>query len=94
MENEGKIVVEYAGFWRRLAAFLLDGIVVSGINWILLAPWRWAFPFSRPWDPIDWIWSSFYHFPMGSISVVIAAIFFVIFWIWRGQTPGKNNYEY
>lgn len=89
MEREEKIVIEYAGFWRRLGAFMIDALIVGSMNWVLTSPWRWIFSFFRPWHSEGWLSPVFYHDPFFGITVVIAAIYCVVFWHWRGQTPGK-----
>ncbi|MDD5604744.1 MAG: RDD family protein [Dehalococcoidales bacterium] len=89
MEQEERIIVEYAGFWRRLGAFLIDALIVGSMNCVLTAPWRWIFSVSRPWHSEGWLNAFFYHDPFVGITVLIAAIYCVVFWLWRGQTPGK-----
>jgi len=89
MVQDEKIVVEYAGFWRRLAAILIDGLVISGINWVLLAPWRWAFAVSHPWRPETWFDPFPFEGTLVFLSVLVGAVYFIAFWVWRGQTPGK-----
>lgn len=88
MEREEKIVVEYAGFWRRLAAFLIDGLVILSCNWVLVAPWRWVFSVLFPWKPGVWPGPFPLHDPFAAVSVFIGVVYFVLFWTWRGQTPG------
>ncbi len=80
--------LEFAGFWRRLAAIIIDaiiaGIVVSAIT-------ATVFPFT--WMPFfggDTHWIPFYR---GAAQNIISngfnLIYTVGFWAWRGQTPGK-----
>ncbi len=54
--------IRYAGFWRRLAAYLVDYAVVGVISWML---------------------------SVGVLAFIIAFVYFVGFWAWLGQTPGK-----
>jgi len=60
--------IKYAGFWRRLAAYLVDTTVTGVIVWIL-------------------------SYIGGIIGIVLAfvipIVYFVGFWAWLGQTPGK-----
>lgn len=58
--------IRYAGFWRRLAAYLIDAIIIGVIYWILIS------------------------IIVGIVLVfVIPIVYFVGFWAWLGQTPGK-----
>ena len=85
------IALEFAGFWRRLGAFLIDFITLAVITSILL-PFRWFdFPGfwevgnifnSHPWLAPFWAFNDL-------ISLLIGVAYFVAFWVWRGQTPGK-----
>jgi len=79
--------LEFAGFWRRLAAFIIDGIIVAiivGAITSILFPFTWL-PFAG-----ESHWIPFYR---GSVQNIISnaanLIYAVAFWSWRGQTPGK-----
>ena len=89
MDREEHIVVEYAGFWRRLGAFVIDGLAILSINWLLVAPWRLALISSRIWQPEGWVGPFPVHDPFAVFTLLIGAVYFVFFWTWRGQTPGK-----
>lgn len=59
--------IRYAGFWRRLAAYLVDATVTGVVGWILG-----------------------YIGIFGIIlAFIISMVYFVGFWAWQGQTPGK-----
>jgi len=59
--------IRYAGFWRRLAAYLVDATVTGVVGWILG-----------------------YIGIFGNIlAFIILMVYFVGFWAWLGQTPGK-----
>jgi uncharacterized RDD family membrane protein YckC len=77
--------LEFAGFWRRLGAFLLDAVILSALTSPLLA-WHGMPHF---WD-ISIAW---YLFPLVAISnflsTVLTIAYYVVFWAWHGQTPGK-----
>ncbi|MDD5401684.1 MAG: RDD family protein [Dehalococcoidales bacterium] len=88
MESDGNIVVEYAGFWRRLGSFIIDALIIGSMNWVMTAPWRWIFSVFHNWHD-GWLSPVFYHDPFVGITVLIAAVYSVVFWLWRGQTPGK-----
>jgi len=75
--------LEFAGFWRRLAAFIIDlatGTIISMIFYPLLH-------FIRQADyGVALISTSFYS---NTIIGLIIMAYFAGFWARRGQTPGK-----
>jgi uncharacterized RDD family membrane protein YckC len=80
--------LEFAGFWRRLAAAIIDGIVAG----ILVSAFTAIF-FPYTWMPFfggDAHWIPFYR---GTVQNIISngtsLVYSVAFWAWRGQTPGK-----
>ncbi len=83
-QTTGAYAVEYAGFWRRFAAFFIDAIILSMVIRIL-------FPFQglNFWN----IQNAWYFVPLIAISnlvsMLITVAYSVIFWAWRGQTLGK-----
>ncbi len=91
-EEEGGIILEFAGFWRRAAALLIDMVVLSVIS-SLCMPYNY-FGFMRLWNPdilsgvSDWLILPQMIFG-NVLSVLVAVAYFIVFWIWRGQTPGK-----
>jgi uncharacterized RDD family membrane protein YckC len=70
----------YAGFWVRVAALMVDGLVLAVLS-IALAPGAFAFVQTGP----NW-----YELNHGSSAVgaLIGLVYFIGFWAWRGQTPG------
>ena len=71
MEKKPKeFALEYAGFWIRLGAGVIDllilGCVAGIIAYFLPAPAIWV-----------------------TSGLVISIAYWLGFWIWRGQTPGK-----
>jgi len=64
-----------AGFWRRFAAYLLDGLILNVISWILVFILSFL-----PYLLGSVIGIAFF---VGSI------IYFPAFWVWQGATPGK-----
>lgn len=74
---------EYAGFWRRAAASLIDGILMSVITLPLLMMIYGDAYFDADqaalvqggWDLI--------------ISYVLPIIVIIGFWVWKSATPGK-----
>ena len=86
--------IDYAGFWLRLVAFLIDGIILGAIIWIFNGLWSLGFGFGWMGGSVDPL------MPSGAVGGVFWVLgilipFFIIlaylvcFWGWRGQTPGK-----
>ncbi|OGN94940.1 MAG: hypothetical protein A2Z75_03865 [Chloroflexi bacterium RBG_13_50_10] len=65
-----EFALEYAGFWIRLGAGVIDFLVLGCSAGIV----AYFFP-----APIIWVTS----------GLVISIAYWLGFWIWRGQTPGK-----
>jgi uncharacterized RDD family membrane protein YckC len=65
-----EFALEYAGFWVRLGAGVIDLLTLVFIVTII------AYFF---FTPVIWVTS----------GLVISAAYWVGFWVWRGQTPGK-----
>ena len=91
-EKSECIALEFAGFWRRLAAFLIDFVALSVILSIFASP-QW-FSLVSLWD-VDEIfarpmWLVFPYLVFSNLlSLLVGIAYFVAFWVWRGQTPGK-----
>lgn len=89
MEHQDSIVVEYAGFWRRLGAMIIDILAVISINWFVIAPWRLALKVSHIWQPEGWLGPFPVNDPFAIVTLLIAGLYFTCFWACRGQTPGS-----
>lgn len=86
--------VEYAGFWVRFAASIIDSILVS----LTISPLASAIYRSSAYDNISInsdpaqmlsalsaeMWS-----PASRASFILTAIAVVVFWIYKSATPGK-----
>ena len=76
-ENE----LEYVGFWARVAATLIDSLLVAAICWPLVTMIYgrkyWSSP-SLMQGPADFL-----------INWVLPAVAVVLFWVYRQATPGK-----
>ena len=71
MEKKPKeFALEYAGFWVRLGAGVIDLLILGFIAGIIAC----FFPV-----PVIWVTS----------GLVISVAYWLGFWVWRGQTPGK-----
>lgn len=90
-ESDG-IALEFAGFWRRAGAFLIDLLVLSVVSSICM-PYQY-FGFMKLSTP-DFLtnipdWFVLPQLIFGNLLTVLVGIaYFIIFWIWRGQTLGK-----
>lgn len=91
-ERSESIALEFAGFWRRLGAYFIDLIILSiGIG-ILSS--IWGLGLTSFWNIGELFnlpeWATLPFVALGSLlSLLIEAAYFVAFWVWRGQTPGK-----
>jgi uncharacterized RDD family membrane protein YckC len=65
-----EFALEYAGFWVRLGAGVIDLLILGFIAGII----AYFFP-----APVIWVTS----------GLVISLAYWLGFWVWRGQTPGK-----
>ena len=73
--------VEYAGFWIRTGAAIIDSIWI----FIIIGPILTAIYGSGYWlNPPDTL--TFWHF---MLNYVLPAIAIVLFWVYRSATPGK-----
>lgn len=78
--QESIIAAEHAGFWIRLYAYVIDIIVL----WIIILMIYLLTTISGA----D-IYSVLYNTIFGIVGFIIGIAYFVCFWAWRGQTPGK-----
>jgi len=65
-----EFALEYAGFWIRLGAGVIDLLILGAFTGVL----AYFFP-----DPAIWL----------TTGVVTSIAYWLGFWVWRGQTPGK-----
>lgn len=86
--------VDYAGFWIRLLALIIDGAILGVVIWVFNGLWPLAF--GRGWmgglagatisygeaGAVFWILTFL-------IPFLVIVAYFICFWGWRGQTPGK-----
>jgi uncharacterized RDD family membrane protein YckC len=86
-QTSGAIALEFAGFWRRLVAFIIDAIILSVISSALF-PFKW-FGWADLWNG-SWYWAIFPILAVSNmINVLIDVAYHAGFWTWRGQTLGK-----
>jgi uncharacterized RDD family membrane protein YckC len=75
---------EYAGFWIRALAYIIDAAIIGIVRWAILLPLGIGF-IIRPMNPD---WSTLATVPL--VSLAISACYFVFFWTRSGATPGKT----
>jgi len=74
--------VEYVGFWKRVVAFVIDSFIVLVVTVPLLLA-IYGFGYS---DRAGSVFAGFWDFV---IQVVFPAVAVIVFWRYRGATPGK-----
>ena len=79
-ERQEGIAVEYAGFWIRLGAYLIDGILLNIIGF--LVAFIAGIIFASAEDDAILVLEFI-------VGLVISIAYYIGFWTWRGQTPGK-----
>lgn len=82
----------YGGFWIRVIAFILDGIVISVITGALSPI------FGQPIFETETITAggnqiTFNYTTGGALSGLFGLLYFVGFWSLRGQTPGQMPFR-
>ena len=101
IESDATAAHRYGGFWRRLIAYLLDGILLGLLNVFLLEPLTGVIVRSPALAPltynslrpvINWMSSRVNASPTTTLGLVLGAllagIYFVVFWTLIGRTPG------
>ena len=84
--------IELAGFWTRMGALFIDIFILVAINWVINTTWALAsgggFMAEVPADPhMEVVGASW---PLGAlIAFLIFIAYIILFWRWKGQTPGK-----
>src|SRR4051812_21770765 len=73
---------EYVGFWKRFVAFLIDTLVLL----IFIVPLLWAVYGRDYFNPLREGMAGFWDFV---INVILPAVAAIVFWRYRGATPGK-----
>jgi uncharacterized RDD family membrane protein YckC len=76
--------VRYGGFWVRVVAYILDGIITFVIAAALTPLFGGTMFPTRP-EEMD--------FTGSGISLLVGLVYFVAFWSWRGQTPGMMPFN-
>ncbi|MGB2799843.1 MAG: RDD family protein [Dehalococcoidia bacterium] len=88
-ESQEGVEVEYAGFWMRLGAYLIDGIILTAINFaIYFVPGFVYFTVTWELGSLKLV-SSAFAVVILVLCIIISIAYPICFWRWRGQTPGK-----
>lgn len=82
---------EYAGFWIRFCAYVIDGLVIGAIRSIVLLPLGLSMIEDHPFRSPTWFIAHMGE--AGLSSFVITAAYFVFFWTQYGATPGKMVFK-
>lgn len=72
-EAQQDVAIEYAGFWVRFVAYLIDVLILSLLNFTIF------------WSTLNSLSAVGYSI----IGLITEGIYLTAFWVWRGQTPGK-----
>lgn len=76
--------LEYAGFWVRLGASIVDGVILYAICGLFL-----ALLFGINGDFLSILYALAAAPVFWAMAWLLQAVYFTGFWVWRGQTPGK-----
>jgi len=87
---KGAIALEFAGFWRRFGAYVIDALVLGAIFGVL-EPLLWP-DFGKLFNVTTSFDSNYWMTQLRAlanvISTILSGVYFVVFWVWRGQTLG------
>ena len=87
-KDASPIALEFAGFRLRLAAFIIDAVIVGVAISIVLGPFKWL-GWPQLWNG-NWYWMVLpVIIASNLLGFLMNAVYDVGFWAWRGQTPGK-----
>ena len=81
-EAPAKKAPEYVGFWKRFVAFLIDTFIVL----VVTVPLVLAIYGRSYGERSGGVFAGFWDF---MIQVVLPAVAVIVFWRYRGATPGK-----
>lgn len=78
--------VYYAGFWIRFVAYIVDSIILGAVNWVASFIFGAIVASAQPGDV-----GALMGLTGGFVVVmfVLTILYYIGFWAWRGQTPGK-----
>ncbi|KTB47530.1 RDD family protein [Dehalogenimonas alkenigignens] len=90
VKTKGAIALEYAGFWRRFGAYIVDAFVIAAFS-AFFEPLLWpdfgrVFEIHTSFDAT--IWAAQANALANVMSAILSGAYFAAFWVWRGQTLG------
>ena len=82
--------VDYAGFWLRGLAMAIDSVVLAFLIWLFAG--LYPLIVGRGWmgGAVSDAAGAVYWTFLILVPILMIAAFFIVFWRWRGQTPGKQ----
>ena len=82
--------MEFAPFWARLIAYLLDGMVLLALGLLFLAVAGLQLLLASNMGEVDPPEASLWAFvAILGFYCVFTALYYIVLWAWRGQTIGK-----
>jgi len=80
-----EVEMDYAEVWRRFAAWIIDAIILGALFPVIFLITYYVYYETSPGRYLDFE-------PLGTgifYWLCFGIIYFIGFWAWRGQTPGK-----
>ena len=78
MENDTQVELEFAGFWLRAWAFLIDMFLIG----LITTPFTTVMVDSTYYTPSDRLMEFL-------VFALFPALYVILFWVYKGATPGK-----
>jgi uncharacterized RDD family membrane protein YckC len=78
--------LRYAGFWIRVVAFIIDGILLGIVTSALG-------PAVGTGSIVSTSSGAVMNYQANGLGTLLGLIYFVAFWAWRGQTPGMMAFN-
>ena len=79
---------QYRGAWSRLGAFIVDGAILLLVTWLVGKATGGGIALNSAVETGEGTSASYWW-----VMPVILLLYFVGFWTWRGQTPGKMLFK-
>jgi uncharacterized RDD family membrane protein YckC len=84
------IALEFAGFWRRLGAYVIDTFILAGVFSFLEPVYSSGFQVIWNFSFVDdaGLWVKHLMNLESPAAIILSGLYFVAFWVTRGQTLG------
>ncbi len=82
-KQPGEYALEYAGFWLRLGSAVIDYVILALIILFLFVLFKPNHSISLNNVPVYTV------VIVVILGIVVIGAYFIAFWAWKGQTPGK-----